>query len=159
MDALFSRVGGYPNVLLLVGNDPHRPAADARISAHHRLAVLGSVFLEGARVHDAGDDFPHVVLPGRIAREDAVDLVRRVGRGLRGYAIEGRARPVSHFVYQSANPLQTRVVIGFVEVNGAADPGVNAGATQVYSFGRRPAVGADGEPIWSFSWPAACGCR
>src|SRR6202158_531534 len=67
-DALL--VGAAPqrlHVFFLIRNNSTGPAADARVSAKQRLAVLRAIFLEFARVHDARDNFPHVVLFSRIA--------------------------------------------------------------------------------------------
>ena len=65
LNALFAASGGgHLHVFLLVGDNPHRPAADARVTADHRLPILGAILVEGRGVHKAGDDFPHVVLTG-----------------------------------------------------------------------------------------------
>jgi len=64
-------VGG--DVFFLVGDDSHGPAAYARVAAEQGFAVFGAVFLELAAVHEAGDNFAHVVLLGGIAGEDAVE--------------------------------------------------------------------------------------
>src|SRR5258708_2656635 len=67
------RVGG--DVLFLIGDDAYGPAADARVAAKERLAVFGAVFLEFAAIHQASDDFSHVVLLGGITGEDSVEFV------------------------------------------------------------------------------------
>ncbi len=55
------------HVFFLIGDNPDGPSADARVSAKKRFAVFRAVLFELARVHDARDDFPHVVLLAGIA--------------------------------------------------------------------------------------------
>src|SRR5260370_1276716 len=62
------------HVLFLIRDNSDRPAADARVSAQKRFTVLRAIFFEFACVHDAGDNFPHVVLLSRIARKYPVDV-------------------------------------------------------------------------------------
>ena len=71
------------HVQLLVGHDADGIAADARVAAQQRLAILGLVLVEVAAVDNARDDLAHVVLRGRIAVEDSVKLLRGVQRGSR----------------------------------------------------------------------------
>ncbi len=63
------------DVFFLVGNDADGPATDAGVAAKQSFAIFGAIFLEVAGVDDAGDDFAHVVLLGRIAGEYAVEFV------------------------------------------------------------------------------------
>ena len=122
------------HILLLVGDDADGPAADARVAAQHRLAVLGAVFLEAAPVHDARDDFAHVVLLRRIGRENAVNLLGRIRGRLGWLAVEGRARAVAHFVDERANPREAGLVVGLAKIDRAADLRVHLRAAQF--FGR-----------------------
>src|SRR5262245_16366129 len=76
LDALLVGVrrGGL-HVLFLIGDDADRPAADAGIATKQRFAVFVAVLFEFAGVDDAGNDFAHVVLLGRVARENSVNFV------------------------------------------------------------------------------------
>ena len=71
------------HVQLLVGHDAHGVAADARIAAQQRLAILGLVLVEAAAVDNPRNDLAHVVLPRGIALINPVQLFRRVERRLR----------------------------------------------------------------------------
>src|SRR6266849_6137842 len=78
------------NEFFLIGYNSNDPAAEARVSAQKRLAVFRAIFFEFAGVHDAGDDFPHVVLLARIAGKKSVDVVVGVERGAGLHVAEGR---------------------------------------------------------------------
>ena len=80
-DALLVGAAGLGlHVFFLVGDDTDGPAADARVAAEDRLAVFGAIFFEFAAVHDARDDFAHVVLLGGIAGENSVDFFGGIAR-------------------------------------------------------------------------------
>src|SRR5208283_2564548 len=71
-------VGG--DVLLLIGDDADSPSTDARIPTKQRFAILGTVFVEGAAIGNAGNDLTHIVLLRGIARENAVEVAGGVQR-------------------------------------------------------------------------------
>ena len=91
-DALVAGMVHLLHMGLLVGDDADGVAADARVATKHGLAVLGFVFVELAAVDDARDDLLYVVLPGRVAVEDAVDFLGGIERLARRLAVKD-ARP------------------------------------------------------------------
>ena len=50
------------HVFFLVGDEAYGPAADARVAAQQRLAVLGAILFKSAAVDDPRNHLPHVVL-------------------------------------------------------------------------------------------------
>src|SRR5258708_23616638 len=98
-------------MLFLIGYYTDRPAADARVAAQHRLAVTLAVFLELAGVHDARDDFTHVVLFRGIAGKDSINVVRGIQRLARSDVAEGGGARSTNLVDQRANPHDPRNVI------------------------------------------------
>src|SRR5262249_12702396 len=121
-DALLVRAAREsPHVLLVVGDDADSPSADACIAAQQRFAIFGAIFLEFAGVDHARDDFAHVVLLARIVSEDAVDFLLFIQRLARSGVAEWRSGRRTHFVYQRSNAANASVVIGFAEVDRAAN--------------------------------------
>ena len=116
---------GLVHVRLLVGHDADGKAADAREAANHRLAVLGTVFVEVAVVDDARDDLLHVVLFRAVSVEDAVNLAGIIARRMGFLAIEDAELTIAHLVNQRANAGNAGFVVGFAVVDGAADLGVH----------------------------------
>ena len=108
---------GDRDVLFLIGDDAHRPAADSRVAAEHGLAVFGAVFFEFAAVHDARDDFAHVVLLARGRRKRFRKFLRRIARAARRLVIERARGRVAHFVDQRADALEAGVVIRLAEID------------------------------------------
>ena len=121
------------HVFLLIRDDSNGPASDARIAAEQRFAAFGAVFLEFAGIHDAGDDFAHVVLLAGIARKDSVDFFRRKERFARLGMTERRRIWRADFVNQSANSCDARVVIRFPKIHGAADLRVHFRSAEIFS--------------------------
>src|SRR5438874_6600953 len=108
-------------MLLLVRDDADGPPAYARIAAEQRLAVFRAVLFKLTGIHDARNDFAHVILLRRIARKDAVDLVARVERIARFHMAEGCRVRRAHLVHQRANALKTRVVVRLAKIHRTAD--------------------------------------
>ena len=81
----------------LVGDDAHRKAADARVSAENRLAIFGLVLFETTLVDDSSDDLLHVVRTSRIGIDYAQKLFFGNSRSLRLDTAEGSSRTLAHF--------------------------------------------------------------
>ncbi len=109
---------------LLIGDKACGPSADAGVTADDGLPVLDAILLEAAAIHDARNDFAHVVLLGRIGGKNAIHLFRRIGERLRLDAMEARLRRGTHHTDQSAHSPDARLVIGLAEVHGTAHLGV-----------------------------------
>src|SRR6266481_5432229 len=122
-------VGG--DVFFLIGDDAHGPAAHAGIAAQQGFSIFGAIFLEFAAVHQACDDFAHVVLLGGIAGKDSVELVDGVERLFEARVAEDWGIWRAHFVYQGANSFQARFIVGFAEIHSAADLGMHFGAAEI----------------------------
>src|ERR1700688_2405332 len=116
-------------MLFLVGDDADGPPADAGVAAEKRFAVFDAVLLEDAAIHDAGDDFAHVVLLGWIAGEDAAQFAGGIQRIDRLGVAENWRIGRSYFVDQSADAFETGFVVRLAEVHGAADLGMHFRAT------------------------------
>ena len=133
LDALISGAGcGDGNGLFLIGHNSNGPAANARVAAQQSLPVFGAVFFEFALVHDALNDFVHVVLLPRIRRENSVNFLGRM-RGWRSrFVIEGRAGGMAEFVHQGADAFEARGIVRLAKINGAADLRVHLRAAQFF---------------------------
>ena len=82
-------------------------------------------------VYDPGDDVPHVVLPRRRVREDAVDFAA-VECGRRGWLpIEHPTGTIAYRAGQRADAMQARRVVRLAEVDRAADGGVHLCAAEL----------------------------
>src|SRR5207249_8571051 len=108
-------------MLFLIGDDATGPAADARVSAKERFAVLSAIFLKFARIHDARYDLRHIVLFAGIARKDSVDVLAGKEWVARFHMAERRCVWRPHLVHERANPRDARVVIRFAKIHCAAD--------------------------------------
>src|SRR5579864_6383979 len=108
-------------MLFLIRNYADSPSADARVAAKQRLAVFSSVFLEFAGVHDARNDFAHVVLLDRVAGKNSVDFVTGEERVSWFYMAEWRGIGCAHLVCERSNTLEACVVIRFAKIHRAAD--------------------------------------
>src|SRR5208282_6891945 len=122
-------------VLFLVGDDPDRPAADARVATDDRLSALGAVFLEFAAVHDSRDHFAHVVLLGAVGGSDSVDFLGGIGGRLGGLVVKRSARRVAELIDEGANTPDAGVVVRLAEIDGAASLRMHPCAAEL--FGRR----------------------
>ena len=132
-DALLIRAAGQRlYMFFLIRNDAHSPSLDPRIAAEQRFPVFRAIFLEFARIHDACDDFAHVILFGRVAGKDSVDFVRGKKRLPRLGMAEGRGSGCAHLVYQRANAVETRLIIRFAKIHRAADLRVHLRAAQFF---------------------------
>ena len=133
LDALLVRTGSKRlHVLFLVRDDTDGPAANARIAAEQGFAVFGAVFLEFACVHNARDDFAHVVLLRRFGGEDAVNFFASVARIARRRVAEGRSVRRAHLVHESPNALEARLVVFLAEIHRAADLRVHLGSAEIF---------------------------
>jgi len=119
----------------LVGDDAYGPAADARVAAKERLAVFGAVFLEFAAIHQASDDFSHVVLLSGITGEDSVEFVDGIQRFFQARVAEdGR-------VWRAILSTRARIRFrqdsssGFAKIDGAANLRMHFGAAEVFGGG------------------------
>src|SRR5207249_8550019 len=97
----------------------------------YRLSVLGAVLFEGRAIGQPGNDFTHVVLPGRIGGEDAVNIFPRIERRLGRLMTESGARPGTQFVQQNTYARKTGVVVRLAKIDGSAHLGVYSRASQV----------------------------
>src|SRR5207237_10629409 len=75
----------------LVGQDAERIAVQVGEAGHERLAVERLELVEAAAVDQPGDHLARVGRPARVARYDAVELARVVGRLLRRLRLERAA--------------------------------------------------------------------
>ena len=119
---------------LLVGHNPHREAADARVTAEQRFAVIRFVFVEAAAVHQARQNLFHVVRACGIGFVDPINLLSRIERRLGFLAIKGRGAPISQLFHQRADAYQATFIVGLAVVHRAADLRMHLGAAQI--FGR-----------------------
>ena len=132
-DALISRAGcGDGDGLFLVGHNSNGPAANARVAAQQSLPVFGAVFFEFALVHDALNDFVHVVLLRRIRRENSVNFLGRMCGWRSRFVIEGRAGGMAEFVHQGADAFNARRIVRLAKVNRAADLRVHLRTAQFF---------------------------
>ena len=120
-------------VRLLIGHDSHSKAADARVPAEQRLAVVGLVFVEAATIYDPRQNLFHVVRTGGVGFVNPINLLRRIERRFGFFAIEGRGAFVSQFFHQRADARQATLIVGLAIIHRAADLGVHLGATQLFS--------------------------
>src|SRR6266849_4694057 len=120
------------HVLFLIRHNPDGPAADAGVSAKKSFAVLRAVFFEFACVHDAGDDFPHVVLFAGIARKYPIDVFGGKKRLARFHVAEGRSVWRANFVDQRANSKDARIIVWLAKIHGAADLRMHFRATEIF---------------------------
>ncbi len=132
-DALLVRAARQRlHVLFLIGDNSDRPAADARVSAQKRFTVLRAIFFEFACVHDAGDNFPHVVLLSRIARKYPVDVFCGIKRFARFHMTERRRVGRTDFVDERANPREARIIIRLAKIHSAADLCVHFRSAEIF---------------------------
>ena len=120
------------HVLFLIGDDADGPAADARVTAENGFTVFGAIFFKFAGVHNACDDFAHVVLLGGIAGENSVDFVAWIERLARCNVAERRRIRRAHFVDERANPRDARVVVRLAKIHRAANLRVHFRAAQIF---------------------------
>src|SRR4051812_9936379 len=99
LDALAALMIELLLVLLLVSNDPNGPAADTGVSAEQSFAVFRFVFIEAAAIHDASQQFAHVVWLCGVGLKNSVQLFCRISRRLRLAAVKATLRRMSHLVY------------------------------------------------------------
>ena len=115
-------------VKFLVGDDAHGEASDASVAADQRFAVLGLVLVEAAFIHNARENFFHVVGARGRGIVGAVDFFGRHRRVDGLFAIPEGLAAVSPLFYERADAAEASLVIGLAEVNRAADGGVHGGA-------------------------------
>ena len=105
-------------------------ALDAREAADQRRSVQRFEFVEERCVDEPREDLAHVVAGARIARDEAVDLARVVGRrlgiGLVAMAL-GRRREVRH---DGAHDRERVLVVVRVVIGDARDARVHVGAAE-----------------------------
>ena len=118
-------------MLLLIRHNAHGPPANARVATQHRFAILGTVFLEFSRVHNARENFVHVVLLCGVAGENPVDFVGGIKWVARFHPAKGRRSGRPYFIYQRTDAFQTRFVIRFAKVHRPADLRVHLRTAQV----------------------------
>ena len=120
------------DLLFLVGDNTHRPAANPRVPAKQSLPVLRAVFFEMAAVHHPRDNFAHVVLLAGARRKHSVDALFRIGRRFRFFVIERRTRGRRDFIRQRTQPLDAGRVIRLAEIHRSADLRVHLCAAQFF---------------------------
>src|ERR1700687_3238690 len=119
-------------MFFLIGDDSHRPAADAGVSAKQSLAILRAILLKFAGIHSTRDDFAHVILFPGIARENSINVLGGIKRIARMRVTEGSSVWPAQFIRQRANSCQARFVVGLAKIYGAADLRVHFRATQIF---------------------------
>src|SRR5580693_1211662 len=118
----FAGVGlGVADVSFLVGDDANGPPADARVTAKNRRAIFSAIFIPAAAVHDARDDFVHVILFAGVRRKNAIDFTGRVERRFGRFVVEWRIAGMADLIYKRADTVEAGFVIRFAEIHGAAD--------------------------------------
>src|ERR1035437_3096358 len=125
LDALVAFMVGLLRVEFLVGDDAHGEASDTSVAANQGLAILGLVLVEAAFIHDARENFFHVVgarARGIVGAVDFFGQHRRV-HGL--FAIPEGLAAVSPLFYERADAGEASLVIGLAEVDRAAGGGVH----------------------------------
>src|SRR6266404_4640252 len=120
------------NVFFLIRDDADGPAANARIAAKKGFAILRAVFFEFACIHNAGNDFSHVVLLARVARKDSEDIIAGVERVARFHVAEWRSVRRADFVNKRPNSKNARIIIRLAEIHRAANLRVHLGATKIF---------------------------
>ena len=114
----------------VVGHDPHRIAPEVGEAAHQGLAVQGLELAEARAVHDAADDLAHVVRPAQVGGHDVVQLVRGLGRLLRGGLLQPRLRRRRQGGDDRAQDGQRVLVVVGQVVDDAGLAGVHVAAAQ-----------------------------
>ncbi len=132
LDALVAFMVSLVRVKFLIGNNADGEASDASIPADQRFPILGLVLVKAAFIHNARENFFHVVRARGRGIVSAVDLFG-LHRWLHGlFAIPERLAAVTPFFNQRTDAGDTRLVIRLAKVDGAADGGVHRGATQFF---------------------------
>src|SRR5689334_5322656 len=101
----------------LVGDNAHGKTADARQPADHGLTVFRLVLVKLSAIHDAGDDFLHVIRTHTVSFKDSVDLFGGVRSGLCFATIEWSYRLVAQLADNRADSLNADVIVGFAIVD------------------------------------------
>src|SRR5579875_689039 len=117
---------------LLIGDNAHCPAADSRVAAQERLAVLGAVFVKPAAVHYARNDLPHIVLSGGLAGENPVDFICRVSRRFFLMSIKYNQWLTTYFANQRSNSCKAALIVRFAKIYRSADLGMHPGPAQFF---------------------------
>src|SRR6202040_3285245 len=112
--------------------------ADSRKAAEHRLPIFGAILLKLAVIDNSRNDFPHVVLLGRIRRKYPVDLLARVRRWTSGLTVKRRSRAVAELIDERANSLDASLVGRLAEIHRTADLRVHFCAAQIFRRGLLP---------------------
>ncbi len=76
----------------VVGEDADLVAPDVSVTANHRGAVVGLVFVEARPVYDPGQNLAHVELGFPVLGNDPVKLLRVVVRFFIGRSFDDRFR-------------------------------------------------------------------
>src|SRR6202022_1460514 len=105
----------------IVGYDSDGPAADSRVPANQRFAVLRAILFKFTAVNDARDHLPHVVLAGWIRRKNAVDFFRWIRGMFRFLVVKSSGEWMSHFIDECANASQAGFIVRFAKIHSAAD--------------------------------------
>src|SRR5208282_5867945 len=103
-------------------------ASDASVAANQGFAVLGLVLVQAAFVHDARQNFLHVVGTRGRGIVGAVDFFGRHRRVHGLFAIPDGLAAVSPLFYEGADAGDASFVVGFAEVDRAADGRMHGGS-------------------------------
>ncbi|MNQ61240.1 hypothetical protein D3C85_755520 [compost metagenome] len=132
LDKVRAFLRGFGKQDAVVGNDAHGHALNVRKARDQRGAEAGLEFIELRAVHDARDDFAHVVGLAGVGGNDAVQFVGVVARFARGDGGQLRGLLAVQPRDGVARQLQRVHVVGGQVVHHAGQARVHVAAAQVF---------------------------
>src|SRR5690606_37845233 len=131
-DEVGALLGRFGEQNAVVGNDAYRHAVDMGKAGHQRGAKAGLEFIKIRVIHNAGDDFAHIVGFAGVGRDDAVQLLRVVAWLANFFQRPRQFLLTVQATYAAARQLQRMKIVFGQMVGYAGQTGVYIATAQVF---------------------------